>query len=71
VRYSEKLLERAGISVETLDLSELFGRAARLKADDPQLAAKLEEMQAYVPAGGVPNQSMTRMAKLAVVIDDG
>jgi len=69
VRYSEKLLERAGISVETFDLSEVFGRAARLKADDPQLAAKLEEMLAYVPAGGVPNQSMTRMAKLAVVIE--
>ncbi len=28
VRFSEKLLERAGISVETLDLSEVFGRAA-------------------------------------------
>src|SRR6204780_275151 len=26
VRYSEKLLEHAGISVETLDLSEVFGR---------------------------------------------
>ena len=49
MRYSEKLLERAGISVETLDLSEVFGRAARLKADDPALKAKLEEMQAYVP----------------------
>ena len=34
VRYSEKLLERTGISVDTLDLSEVFGRAARLKADD-------------------------------------
>jgi len=31
VRYSEKLLERSGITVETLDLSEVFGRAARLK----------------------------------------
>src|SRR5262245_49237667 len=30
VRYSEKLLERAGITVETLDLSEAFGRIDRL-----------------------------------------
>ena len=30
VRFSEKLLEHAGISIETLDLSEVFGRAARL-----------------------------------------
>jgi L-fucose isomerase-like protein len=69
VRYSEKLLERAGISVDTIDLSEIFGRAARLKADDPALKTKLDEMQAYVPAGGVPNESLKRMAKLGVVID--
>ena len=69
VRFSEKLLERAGITVDTLDLSEVFGRAARLKADDPALKAKLDEMQAYVPAGGVPNESLKRMAKLGVVID--
>ena len=30
VRFSEKLLERAGISVDTLDLSEVFGRTERL-----------------------------------------
>jgi L-fucose isomerase-like protein len=70
VRFSEKLLERAGISIETLDLSEVFGRAARIKAEDAQLRAKLDEMKAYVPTGGVPNESMTRMAKLAVVIED-
>jgi L-fucose isomerase-like protein len=69
VRYSEKLLERAGISVDTIDLSEIFGRAARLKADDAALKTKLDEMQAYVPAGGVPNESLKRMAKLGVVID--
>jgi L-fucose isomerase-like protein len=70
VRYSEKLLERSGISVDTLDLSEVFGRAARLKAEDPRLKAKLDEMKAYVPAGGTPGEALTRMAKLGVVIDD-
>ena len=30
VRFSEKLLERTGISVETVDLSEIFGRALKL-----------------------------------------
>ena len=34
VRFSEKLLERAGISVETLDLSDVFGRIDRLRAGD-------------------------------------
>ncbi len=30
VRYSEKLLERSGITVETLDLSEVMGRISRM-----------------------------------------
>jgi L-fucose isomerase-like protein len=69
VRFSEKLLERTGISVETLDLSEVFGQAARLTADDPKLKTKLEQMTAYVPAGSTPSESLVRMAKLGVVID--
>ena len=70
VRYSEKLLERSGISVDTLDLSEIFGKASKLKDGDAKLAAKLDSMKAYVPTGGVPNTSMVRMAKLGVVIED-
>ena len=69
VRFSEKLLEHAGISVETLDLSEVFGSAARLKADDPTLKAKMESMSAYVRKGGTPNEALVKMAKLGVVID--
>jgi len=49
VRYSEKLLERSGITVVTWDLSEAFGRAARINADDPKLKAKLESINAYIP----------------------
>jgi len=70
VRYSEKLLERSGITVVTWDLSEAIGNAARLKADDPKLKAKLESVTSYVPASGIPSESMMRMAKLGVVIDD-
>ena len=34
VRYSEKLLERSGITVETLDLSEVMGRISRMADND-------------------------------------
>jgi len=34
-RYSEKLLENAGISVNTIDLSEVFGRAGQIATADP------------------------------------
>ena len=69
VRFSEKLLERSGISVETLDLSEVFGMANRLKADEPVVKAKIEQMTGYVPVKGVPSESLARMARLGVVID--
>lgn len=69
VRFSEKLLERAGISVETLDLSEVYGRAQRMQEGDPALKAKLEEMTAYVPTKGIPSESLTRMAKFGAVVD--
>ena len=70
VRFSEKILERAGISVETLDLSEVFGRAARLKDGDPRLESKLEEMKAYVPVKSTPSGSLVKMARLGTVIDE-
>jgi L-fucose isomerase-like protein len=70
VRFSEKLLEQAGISVETLDLSEVFGRIARLKDDDPKVQAKLSDIGGYVPTAGVPAPSLLKMAKFGVVVDE-
>ncbi len=70
VRFSEKLMERHGISVETLDLSEVFGRVGRMADDDPKVKAKLEHIDAYVSTRGVPPASLTKMAKFGVVVDD-
>jgi L-fucose isomerase-like protein len=70
VRYSEKLLEANGISTETLDLSEVFGRIARLKDDDANVQAKLAEIHKYVSTASVPAPALIKMAKLGFVIDD-
>jgi L-fucose isomerase-like protein len=70
VRYSEKLLERSGISTETLDLSEVFGRIAKLKDDHSGVQGKLAEIRKYVTTGGVPDAALIKMAKLGYVIDD-
>jgi L-fucose isomerase-like protein len=69
VRFSEKLLERSGISVETVDLSEVFGRALKLADSAPEVKAKLESIGAYVPTKGVAVPALLKMAKLGVVID--
>ncbi len=70
VRYSEKILESYGISVEPLDLSEVLGRSKKLKDSAPEVVEKLNAVKDYVKTGGVPADALTRMAKLGVVIDD-
>lgn len=69
VRYSEKILERAGISVETIDLSEVFGRAESLKDKDSAVVAKLDEIGGYLRTTKIPRESLARMARFAVVLD--
>jgi L-fucose isomerase-like protein len=70
VRYSEKLLEASGISVETLDLSEVIGRISRMKDTDEVAVAKLNAIQKYVSTSGIPQAALLKMAKLGAVIDD-
>jgi len=69
VRYSEKLLERSGITVETLDLSEVMGRITRMKDNDDAAQAKLAAIQKYVSTKDVPMEALMKMAKLGAVID--
>ena len=69
VRYSEKLLEASGISIETLDLSEALGWARKMTDSDPAVKAKIEAIQAYTNVMGIPAESLSRMAKLGVAID--
>jgi L-fucose isomerase-like protein len=69
VRFSEKLLERGGISVETLDLSEVFGRAERIADDDPRLKEKVEQILGYVPTDGIPSEAIAKMARFGLVVD--
>jgi L-fucose isomerase-like protein len=70
VRYSEKLLEASGISVETLDLSEVLGRISRMKDTNDLAVAKLNAIHKYVSTAGIPQAALIKMAKLGAVVDD-
>jgi L-fucose isomerase-like protein len=69
VRFSEKLLEKAGISVEVIDLSEIFGRTGRLADDDAAVREKLDALKGYVSTGGMPAEALLKMAKFALVTE--
>src|SRR3954468_12787023 len=64
VRYSEKLLEASGISTETLDLSEVFGRINRLNDNDSGVQGKLADIRKYVTTDKVPDAALIKMSKL-------
>ena len=70
VRYSEKLLQRNGISVTTVDLSEILGNANKLTADDKSVKEKLEKIHAYTNIGLTPPDKLVQIAKLDVVLAD-
>jgi L-fucose isomerase-like protein len=69
-RYSEKILQAAGISVSTMDLSDLFGRANRLDDNDARVRDKIAEIGGYAAANQVPGSALSRMSKLAVILLD-
>ena len=70
VRYSEKILQRNGITVTTFDLSEILGRANKLTADSAVVKQHLESINAYAPKGKTPNEAMLQIAKLDVVLKE-
>lgn len=69
VRYSEKLLEQAGISIETLDLYELLGWVNKMSDNDRAVKAELAAINEYVATRNVPPASLLKMAKFGVAVD--
>jgi L-fucose isomerase-like protein len=70
VRYSEKILERNGISVTTVDLSEILGAAGKIGETDTRIISKIDEIKAYANATAVPPAKLIQMARLGIVLDD-
>jgi L-fucose isomerase-like protein len=70
VRYSEKLLQMTGISVEPIDLSEIFAAAERIDSKDAEFQEKIDRIRSYgkiVP--GIPRELIEKQAKLGLAID--
>jgi L-fucose isomerase-like protein len=70
VRYSEKILQRNGISVVTVDLSEILGNANKLTKDDAVVKERLDKIKAYTSTGLTPPDALVQIAKLDVVLGD-
>ena len=69
VRYSEKILEYHGITIEPIDLSEIFGEISRLDDYDSKIVEKIEFIKNYTPTTSFPEDGLLKLAKLAVVVE--
>ena len=71
VRYSEKLLEAAGISVESKSLVETVAEINALPDTDARVEAKLAKLTGYLPnTKEIPGKAMKTTAKLGVVLEN-
>jgi len=70
VRYSEKILEFNGITIEPIDLSEIFGNINKLDNNDEKVKQKIQFIKDYTSTTTFPEESLLKLAKLAVVVED-
>lgn len=68
VRFSEKILEKHGISVETIDLSEVIAQAQSLDPAAREVQQELERLREAFSPHGIPQQALTKMACLSAVL---
>jgi len=69
VRYSEKILEFAGIGIEPVDLYEILGKVGRLADNDRKVKAKLAAITQYTDTQSIPAEGLLKMAKFGTVVD--
>ena len=70
VRYSEKLLQASGITVETEDMSEILADIDGLR-DEEQIQAKIREIHDYGDVcPGISEEKLRKQAKLILALEN-
>lgn len=70
VRFDEVTMQRHGINVESLDLSELFEFVRAKSEDDEKVVQKKLVLENYADFSNVPEDKKSMLAKISVVIDE-
>jgi len=70
VRIDELTLQKHGITVETYDLSSVFGAMEKMDDQAKSVREKKELLNAYTDFSGVPDKAFSTIAKLGTAIDN-
>ena len=69
VRFDEVTLQKHGITVETLDLSEVMKRMQAVSPGDEKYKDKADVLKKYSSWEGVPEKAFDSLTRLGVVLD--
>lgn len=69
VRAREKLLQKSGITVVPVDLSEILGAARKIEDTDAELLKKLEEIKCYAAVPKEYSDKLVLQAKFGVAVE--
>lgn len=69
VRASEKILQRSGITVVPVDLSEILGMADAIADDDSSLLKKVQEIHGYAMVPGGYEKKLLKQAKFGLAVE--
>lgn len=70
VRVDELALQSHGITVETIDMSEIFARMDSLRTSTNSFKEKMEHLRQVANWGSAPENALVNLAKLGVVLDN-
>ncbi|MGV9171018.1 MAG: L-fucose/L-arabinose isomerase family protein [Promethearchaeia archaeon] len=70
VRYSEKIMQKCGVTVEPIDLSEIFARIRALEDSDPRIEEKIQFIKEYTNTHNFQEEGLLKLAKLGVIVEE-
>lgn len=70
VRYDELALQKYGITLEALDLTELLIRINKMSESDVKVKEKIERLVNYTDFSCCPKDKTLQLAKISVATDD-
>ncbi len=70
MRASEKLLQKSGITVVPVDLSEIIAAANKIKDDDPAVTKKVKAIREYGACGPVAEGKISRQARFGLAVEN-
>jgi L-fucose isomerase-like protein len=70
MRMSEKLLQKYGITVVPVDMSEIIAAANKIEENDPAVTQKVIDIQNYGSCGNIKKEKIARQARFGLAVEN-